>query len=200
MECDGTQFKGDRQSVVGLSQTCCLSWCLQQLQGETALSSAESECTGLSYASWEVIPIMELLKKMRRRKVKVATTAETRCKVFEDNSGALEMAKVHKCRPGTKHLWLHHFCSHVESKEATVHPIDTSEQLADHLTKPLPLQTLQHLREKVMRWQTQNGTHSLHTAPRGSVAMSSVDQANGTVTSRQGHSPPQFHNTSTPFK
>ena len=97
---------------------------------------------------------MELLKKMRRRKVKVRTTAETRCKIFEDNSGTLEMAKVHKCRPRTKHLnvKLHHFRSYVESKEVTIHPIDTSEQLADHLTKPLPLQTLQYLHEKVMGW------------------------------------------------
>ena len=124
------------------------------MQGEIALSSTESEYTGLSYALREAIPIMELLKEMRRRKVKVATTAAIKCKVFEDNSGALEMAKVHKYRPRTKHLnvKLHHFRSYVESKEVTIHAIDTTEQLADYLTKPLNVQMLEYLRKKVLGW------------------------------------------------
>ena len=55
---------------------------------------------------------MELLKEMKgkgfnalERKVKV------HCRVFEDNSGAIEMAVVHKWIPSTKHLAtkLHHF-------------------------------------------------------------------------------------------
>ena len=37
-----------------------------QLQTEIALSSTESEYTGLSYALQEAIPIMELLKEMKR--------------------------------------------------------------------------------------------------------------------------------------
>ena len=38
------------------------------------------------------------------------------CNVFEDNSGALHMANVHKYRPRTKHLnvKLHHFRQYVE--------------------------------------------------------------------------------------
>jgi hypothetical protein len=37
-----------------------------QLQMEIALSSTESEYTGLSYALKEVIPIMEILKEMKK--------------------------------------------------------------------------------------------------------------------------------------
>ena len=43
---------------------CPIVW-KSQLQHEIALSSTESEYTGLSYALREAIPIMELLKEMR---------------------------------------------------------------------------------------------------------------------------------------
>jgi hypothetical protein len=58
--------------------------------------------------------------------------------VFKDNSGALEMANVHKWRPRTKHLnvKLHHFRDYVTKKEISINPIDTSMQLADYLTSP----------------------------------------------------------------
>ena len=133
---------------------CPIVW-KSQLQTEIALSSTESEYTGLSYALREVIPIMELLKEMESHEVQVATTrASVKCRVFEDNSGALEMAKVHKYRPRTKHLnvKLHHFRSYVESGAVTIHPISSANMLADYLTKPVPLQVLVHLRKQVMGW------------------------------------------------
>jgi len=143
-----------RQGCIIRHAGCPIVW-KSQLQMEIALSSTESEHTGLLCALREVIPIMELLKEMESHGVEVATTqASVKCKVFEDNSGALEMAKVHKCRPRTKHLnvKLHHFRSHVESGTITTLPISTHEQLADYLTKPVPLQVLVHLRKQVMGW------------------------------------------------
>ena len=83
-----------------------------QLQTEIALSTTEANYTGLLYALREAIPIMKLLKEMRKKgfgfldhKVKV------HCRVFKDNSGAIEMMVVHKWRPRTKHIAtkLHHF-------------------------------------------------------------------------------------------
>ena len=76
------------------------------------------------------------------------------CKVFEDNSGALEMAKIHKYRPRTKHLNVkyHHFRDYVERKEITIHKIDTKDQLADYLTKPVNIDILEKLRNVVMGW------------------------------------------------
>jgi hypothetical protein len=112
-----------------------------QLQGECALSSSESEYTGLSYALREAIPIMELFKEMIKFKMPVKSSiAKVHCKVFEDNSGALEMARISKYRPRTKHLncRLHHFRSYVdELKEITIHKIDTREQPADMLKKTI---------------------------------------------------------------
>ena len=143
-----------RHGYIVSYEGCPLLW-KSQLQGEIALSSTESEYIGISYSLREVIPVMELLKEMKRHKFPVmGTTPKVHCKVFEDNSGALEMAKTHKYRPRTKHLnvKLHHFRDYVTRGEVSVHKIDTKEQLADYLTKPVNQEILEHLRPKVMGW------------------------------------------------
>ena len=93
---------------------------------------------------------------MKREGFHVAgTKAKIHCKVFEDNLGALEMAKVHKFRPRTKHLnaKLHHFRRYVdETKEVTIHKINTKDQPADMLTKPLNLEDLDRHRRFAMNW------------------------------------------------
>jgi hypothetical protein len=81
---------------------------------------------------------MQLLKEMKDKGFPIHTPqARVHCHVFEDNSGALEMAKIHKFRPQTRHfnVRLHHFRDYVERKEITIHPINTSDQPADFLTK-----------------------------------------------------------------
>ena len=116
---------------------------------------AESEYTGLSYALRETIPIMELLKEMRKHGFEVLDTKpRVHCKVFEDNSGALEMARIHKVRPRTKHInvKLHHFRSHVDNGEISIHPIKSEDQPADMLTKPLNVDSLTRCRKVIMGW------------------------------------------------
>ena len=123
---------------------CPILWA-SKLQSCIALSSTESEYYSLSTAIREVIPIMELAKEMKEHGFDVGTTEpKVHCKVFEDNSGALEIATVHKVRPRTKHLnvqW-HHFRHYVTSGQITIHPIDTEDQPADMLSKSVPLQKL----------------------------------------------------------
>jgi len=134
---------------------CPILW-KSQLQNEVALSSTESEYTGLSYALRDAIPVMNLFKEMIAVGMKIKSSrAKVHCRVFEDNSGALEIAKVPKFRPRTKHLncRLHHFRSYVDdTKEISIHKIDTLEQPADFLTKPLSEELLVKLRKKVMGW------------------------------------------------
>ena len=125
-----------------------------QLQIEVALSSTQSEYAGLSYARREAIP--SVLKEMEGHGINVGNPkAKVHCKVFEDNSGALEMVRIHKFRPRTKHLNVksHHFWSYVDRGEIIIHPIPTTEQLADYLMKPLPQEPFEHLRKKVLEWQ-----------------------------------------------
>ena len=94
----------------------------------------ESECTGLSYTLRGAIPIMQLLKELKRSGFTIeSNTPKFPYKVFEDNSGSLEMARFHKHRSRTKHLnvKLHHFRYYVTRGEVTIIPIGTFYQVFD---------------------------------------------------------------------
>jgi transposase InsO family protein len=133
---------------------CPLIWA-SQLQTEIALSSTEAEYIGLSKALRETIPIMNILQEMKNLKYKIGiTNPKVHCKVFEDNSGALEMAKVHKFRPRTKHINIkyHHFRSYVNGDTISIHPITSEQNPADMLTKGLGVNKLRRNRFRVMGW------------------------------------------------
>jgi hypothetical protein len=128
-----------------------------QLQTEIALSSTESEFTGLSYALRDAIPIMRLFEEMKEIGYPIRTAkSKVHCKVFEDNTGALEIARIPKFRPRTKHLnnRLHFFRSYTDGPNPmiTIHKIDTTEQPADFLTKPLGEELLLRHRRRIMGW------------------------------------------------
>ena len=133
---------------------CPICW-KSQLQTEIALSSTESEYTGISYALREVIPIIELLKEMKKHGYPVSGVPPTvKCTVFEDNSGALEMAREFKFRPRTKHInnKLHHFRWHVEKGDIVLQKISSDDQPADLLTKPLSEESFERHRRTIMGW------------------------------------------------
>ena len=77
-----------------------------------------------------------------------------RCRVFEDNVGALELANAHKLRPRTKHLaaQLHHFRQHVLDKTIKVEKIATAYQRADAFAKALPRVAFRSLRRTLIGW------------------------------------------------
>ena len=98
---------------------------------------------------------MELLKETKKKGFDVLDhKVKVHCRVFEDNSEAIEMTVVHKWRPRTKHLAtkLHHFRSYVHSGKISVHKIDTSLQPADILTKPLNTELLKCHQKTIMGW------------------------------------------------
>ena len=56
--------------------------------------------------------MIEMIKDLGRNKIKMVTiNPRIYCEVYEDNIGALSIAKEHKYRPRTKHLniKIHHF-------------------------------------------------------------------------------------------
>ena len=79
---------------------------------------------------------------------------QVHCTVFEDNSGALELARLPKMRPRTKHInqAYHHFREHVERKDIIVNATPTEDQMADILTKPLPEASFTKHHLLVMGW------------------------------------------------
>ena len=83
---------------------------------------------------------MGLIKEMRERNIPVICTKPyVYCKVFEDNSGALELARLPKLPPRTKHInvFYHHFREHVQDGSIKIFPVGTADQIADVLTKAL---------------------------------------------------------------
>ena len=82
------------------------------------------------------------------------TVPRVLCKVFEDNSGALEMARTPKMRPRTKHLNIkyHHFREAVQNGLVTIHSVDTTQQWADIFTKPLGYELFIKFRLAIMGW------------------------------------------------
>ena len=132
---------------------CVIHW-KSQLQREISLSSTESEYTGLSYAIRDVIPIINLLEEIASRHQLPKIDSKLFVKVFEDNAGAIEMANNHKYRPRTKHLnnRIHHFRKYIDSGKIRVVKIDTKDQEADLLTKPLPTQQFEKLRKLLLNW------------------------------------------------
>ena len=143
-----------RHGYFVMYKNCPILW-KSQLQGEIALSSTESEYIGISYGLRDVIPLMECLKEIAARGIETGDVrSRIHCKVFEDNSGALEMAKVHKYRPRTKHINVkyHHFRDYVTRGEVILKSIRTHDQLADILTKTVSEGILVTLRKRVLGW------------------------------------------------
>ncbi len=69
----------------------------------------------------------------------ICTKPYVYCMVFEDNSGALELARLPKLCPRTKHtnVCYHHFCKHVRNGLVKIFPVGTENQIANALTKAL---------------------------------------------------------------
>jgi hypothetical protein len=83
---------------------------------------------------------MELIQDMKYHNSPVICTKPyVYCKVFEDNSGALELARLLKLRPCTKHINVcyHHFCKHVHKGLIKIFPVSTADQIANVLMKAL---------------------------------------------------------------
>jgi hypothetical protein len=118
---------------------CPIIWA-SKLQTEIALSSTEAEYIALSTAMREVMPLLNLMKVAKEQGLPINTKkSEVHCKIFEDNSGALEMARAPKMHPRTKHINIkyHHFLEHASSGLLSLHAITSEQQIADILTKPL---------------------------------------------------------------
>jgi hypothetical protein len=133
---------------------CPVIWA-SKLQTEVVLSSTESEYVGLSESLRVAIVMMNLLNEMKAFGVPISKTTPTVfCKLFEDNAGAIHLAKVPKMRPRTRHInqKYHHFREWVKSGLIDILPIDTLEQPADLLTKPLDLSSFVKFRRLIMGW------------------------------------------------
>jgi hypothetical protein len=141
-----------RSGYIIMYANCPVIWA-SKLQTEIALSSTESEYVSLSQSLREVMPLMKLVQELDAAGFDV-NKQSPKVQMFDDNSGALAMARTPKMRPRTRHMNLkyHHFREAVANGLVTIHAIDTTNQVADILTKPLPESSFEKLRRVMMGW------------------------------------------------
>ena len=126
-----------------------------KLQTEIALSSTEAKMIALSASAQEIIFLMRLLAdaKVHGHDLHVATT-KVHCRIFEDNLGTIQIAQEIRIQPWTKHInqkyW--HFVSYLKSSLLSIEWIRSGDQLADALTKPLPVDSFCRLNQVICGW------------------------------------------------
>jgi hypothetical protein len=106
---------------------CPVIWA-SKLQAQVALSTTEAEYISMSQSPQDVLPIMFLVQEICKKGFQVICTKPyVYCKVFEDNSGALELARLPTLRPRTKHINVcyHHFPEHVRNGLVKIFPVGT---------------------------------------------------------------------------
>ena len=143
-----------RTGFIVTCTNCPMCWA-SKLQTEISNSTTEAEFVAASQSLREVIPMMELMLELQDRGFQFTTTApKVHCKLFEDNSGAVELLRVKKMRSRTKHINIkYHFSrSYVEKKYITMHPVSSANQASDFLTKSLPMVDLVRHRLRMMGW------------------------------------------------
>ncbi|KAL7480291.1 hypothetical protein ACHAW6_005987 [Cyclotella cf. meneghiniana] len=138
-----------RSGLIVFYASCPIIWA-SKLQSQVALSTTEAEYIAMSMALRDVIPLMERIQEMRGHKFDIVNTQPyVYCKVFEDNSGTLELAWLPRLHPCTKHINVcyHHFREHFQKGLIKIFPINTKYQIADTLTKALTQNDFVHHRK-----------------------------------------------------
>ncbi len=124
---------------------CSVAWCSRK-QPTTALSSAEAEYMAMSEAVKEILWLKQLLQEIMPQ-VPVEPAV-----LYCDNQAAIAISKNDVHHDRTKHINIrYHFIREtIVNKEIEVEWVQTSDQLADVLTKPVGRNRLTHLRERIM--------------------------------------------------
>ncbi len=139
---------------------CPVIW-VSKLQSEIALSTLEAEYIALSQAMRDLLPMRRVLEDIGTKlKLEFIKPAMVHSTIFEDNNGALSLAKTPRMTPPTKHIGVkyHWFKSHISGdndpnpKGIQIKKVDTHDQKADIFTKGLSVNPYEHVRELLMGW------------------------------------------------
>ena len=123
-----------------------------KLQTLVAVSTMEAEYVALSACMRELIPLRRLLLELQGVFSFKSSVARTACTVFEDNQGAIALAKVPMMTPRSKHIAVpyHFFREDVRRKESDAVHVATDDQLADMVTEGLVQVKLEKLQKMLM--------------------------------------------------
>jgi hypothetical protein len=125
----------------------------------------------LSTALQTVIPLIGVATEMLNLGFNISDTIPTvKCKAFDDNMGAIEIALVPKMRPRTKHINVkyHHFRQYVDNGDILIQHVTSKDQVADFLTK-MSESTLFHKHCEAVMGRSLAGSWYTLSLSRGSV-------------------------------
>ena len=133
----------DRRSTSGnvfLLGGAAITWASKK-QNSVALPTVEAEYMALSVATQEAIWLRQLQEELGMKDAGPTL-------IYEDNQGAISMAKNPVFHKRTKHIQIrYHFVREaVEDEVITLEYCRTSEMLADSFTKSLPREQFERLR------------------------------------------------------
>src|SRR6202012_5074213 len=134
----------DRKSVSGYVfkvYGCTVSW-ISRKQQTVSLSSTEAEYIALATAASEAIWLRGLLKELNHEQFKPT-------KIYEDNQASISIAQDPKEHKRMKHIDIkYNFLRDIIATEyIELEYIPSTNQLADIMTKALPIKTFQRLRQ-----------------------------------------------------
>ena len=115
-----------------------------------------AEHCALSIAMREALPLRSLISTLGDGlKLGHDVTGQFKVTVWEDNMGCLTLANLDPGQNTPRSKFydskVHWFRSHPDD-DLTVEKVDTSDQLADLFTKPLPRKTFEKLRKEMIGW------------------------------------------------
>jgi len=125
-----------------------------KLQSEITLSTCEAEYIALSMAMRELLPFITLVKEINQVFDIHYSKPKVKCRIWEDNKSCIAVAESKKPPLRTKHIALkyHFFRGAISRGDAVIAHIDTKEQIADLLTKPIEDNQFFYLRKLLMGW------------------------------------------------
>lgn len=144
-DADWANDVNDRKSTSGyvfFVFGCCVSW-LSRKQATVSLSSTEAEYIALSTATCESIWINSLLNEIN--------IVNKQTIIFEDNQACIKIAEEPREHKRMKHIDIkYNFIREVirDGKLKVIY-VNTNDQLADLMTKPLPRLKFNYLRTKI---------------------------------------------------
>jgi len=134
-----------------------------QLQSSIACSTLEAEYTALSYSLKTMLPLKRMLIEAathlrishnlnQHSSQRSPIHSAIRARIFEDNQGAFLLATNHRITNRTRYFLnkFHWFWDH--AKDFEIFKIDSKNQRADYLTKPLPRESFENNRRLVQGW------------------------------------------------
>ena len=124
------------------------------MQTKTALSTMQAEYVALSSAMRDLLPFKALMTEIvSNMGLTIKKVSKIRTTVWEDNNGALTLAKLEPGRTTSrsKHFTIkyHSFREKLKPNNIEVEKIDTKNQIADILTKGLTKDLYEALRKMV---------------------------------------------------